>query len=93
MTIFSCIFNFNILAVIVSKIIRGRAFLMISLERARSVTIIHGGLGAQPPVGVQGTEPPVGAQGAKPSEAECLLFSRVLRKLQICPIIDICQSQ
>jgi len=32
MTIFSCNFNVNILAVIVSVIIRGRAFLRISLE-------------------------------------------------------------
>jgi len=73
MTIFSCVFTFNILAVIVSEIIRGKAFLRISLElhrvhiswRAWSATIIHGALGAELPVGVQGTEPPVGAQWGK----------------------------
>ena len=31
-----------------------------------SVGIIMGGLGAEPPVGVQGAEPPMGVQGGKP---------------------------
>ena len=30
----------------------------------------NGGLGAEPPAGVQGAQPPVGGQGAKPPEAE-----------------------
>jgi len=30
----------------------------------------NGGLGAEPPAGVQGAEPPVGVRGAKPPEAE-----------------------
>ena len=30
----------------------------------------NGGLGAEPPAGIQGAEPPVGCQGAKPPESE-----------------------
>jgi len=33
----------------------------------------NGGLGAEPPAGVQGAEPPVGGQGRSPPEAEAFL--------------------
>ena len=48
------------------------------------------GVWAEPPAGIQGAEPPV---GAPPLKLNALLFLRVQRKLQICPIIDICNSQ
>jgi len=62
MTIFSCNFNVNILAVIVSVIIRGRAFFKDQFRtarvqipwQARSATRIHGGLGRSPQLGSKG---------------------------------------
>jgi len=62
---------------------------MASAER-ESITRVWDGA----PSGGPGARAPVGGQGAKPPEAECFfLFLRVQRKLQICPIIDICKSQ
>jgi len=44
--------------------------------------------------GVRGAETPVGGSGGQsPLKLNALLFSCVQRKLQICPIIDICKSQ
>ena len=40
----------------------------------------NGGLGAEPPAGIQGAEPPVGVRGAKPPrEADGFLRLDVLR--------------
>ena len=51
--------------------------------------------GGAVPSGVQGAEPPVGIRGwgEAPLKLNAFLFLRVQRKLQICPIIDICKSQ
>jgi len=45
--------------------------------------------------GVQGHSPRWGARvrGQSPLKLNAFLFLRVQRKLQICPIIDICKSQ
>ena len=38
----------------------------------------NGGLGAEPPAGIQGAEPLVGGQGAKPPEADGIFFTGTL---------------
>jgi len=42
----------------------------------------NGGLGAQPPAGVQGAEPPAGGQGAKPPEAEAFFSLLDVQRMQ-----------
>jgi len=50
---------------------------MVGLARSMAsagARAYNGGLGAEPPAGVQGAdEPPVGGQGAKPPEADGIL--------------------
>ena len=44
-----------------------------------SASLYNGGLGAEPPAGVQGAEPSVGGQGAKPPAAdEVFVFKTVI---------------
>jgi len=47
------------------------------------------GVWGRSPSGVQGAERTVGVRGAK---LNAFLFFPVQKKLQICPIIDICKS-
>ena len=92
------IFNFNVLALMVSHIIRlfknqfrtaQGSNSMVNAERDHNSR----GLGTEPQWGYRG-HPAVGAQGEQsPLNLNVFLFSRVQRKLQICPIIDNCKSQ